>query len=427
MSRLTAACARATRAAMPFALGIAGAMSLGCIRDANTPARDSTAMRSMPGMDAPASAEIVRRDSSGDAAAEVVFSAVQIRRGGIAWGPLAAGPVAAGVAIPGQLAPNEDHTARLGAPASGRVIAVRVGPGDRVSSGQLLVSLQSPEAGMAQADLAKARAGVASRRAEATYAKAARERAARLLELKAIPRQEVERAIADDDLARASLAQAEAELRRAGSLAAQLGAAGAASGEIAIRSPLSGVVLARSAVPGTVVETGAPLVVVTDPSTLWLSVTAPEKLASLFRLGGSLRFQVPAYPGDTFVARVTSVGAGLDPTTRTLPVRGLVSRGTRALKPEMLASVIVENGEGASALLVPEDAVQLLDGRTVVFVALADANGGARFVARRVAVGARGGGFIAVTRGLSPGELVVTRGALTVKAQLQKGAVPMEM
>src|SRR2546423_13391006 len=115
-----------------------------------------------------------------------------------------------------------------------------------------------------------------------------------------------------------------------------------------LRSPLSGVVLSRSAQPGAVVSAGTELVSVTDPSSLWLQVNAPEKLASLFQVGGILHFTVTAYPGERFDARINAVGAALDPDTRTLLVRATVLNGTQKLKPEMLASVALESGEGSA-------------------------------------------------------------------------------
>ena len=373
-----------------------------CSKGGGTPAQSrsaDTGMADMPGM---------------EAATDVTLTAAQVAHGGVQWEPVALSTVASVATVPGQVVPNEDRTARLGATVQGRVIAVRVRPGDRVRAGQVLVTLQSPQAGMAQSDVDKARA-------QASYARSARERAERLLALKAIPQQDYDRAIADDELA-------SAELRRAKSVADQIGATASASGEVAIRSPLNGVVLARTAVPGTGVEVGAPLVIVTDPSTLWLSIDAPENLASLVRFGAQLRFTVPAYPADTFSARIDAVGAGLDPSTRTLPIRAVIrNRGDR-LKPEMLASVSAVGGSGAQAPSVPEDAVQLLDGKSVVFVAHPDSMGGAKFAPREVQLGSRSGGRIAITRGLAPADLVVTHGALAIKAQIKKGAMPaMEM
>ena len=245
-----------------------------------------------------------------------------------------------------------------------------------------------------------------------------------MLALKAIPRQDYERAITDDEHARASLAEAQAELRRARSTAEQLGATGSGTGEISLRAGASGVVLSRSAVPGTVVEAGAPLVVVTDPSSLWLIVNAPEQIAGLPHRGGRLRFIVPAFPRDTFTARVDAVGAGLDQATRTLTVRALVTNRGDALKPQMLATVLVEGVNGTTAAFVPEDAVQLIDGKPNVFLARPDGKGGARFEQRAVTLGSRSAGRVAVLSGLANGDVVVTAGAFAVKAELQKASTP---
>jgi hypothetical protein len=55
-------------------------------------------------------------------------------------------------------------------------------------------------------------------------------------------------------------------------------------------------------------------------------------------------------------------------------------------------------------------------------------NGGAQFLAREVEVGTRDGARAAVTRGLAAGDVIVTKGAFAVKAQVEKGAMPkMEM
>jgi len=214
----------------------------------------------------------------------VALSAAQIANGGIRWEVPPSTAVSTTVEVPGQLVANEDRTARLAAPAQARVLAVHVSPGDGVSRGTRLVTLQSQEASMAHADVAKAQAEVSSRRAAATYAKAARDRAERLLALKAVPRQDYERAIADDELARSALAQAEAELTRARSGAEQLGV-DPQTGAMTLRSPIGGVVIARNAAPGAVVDAGMPLVTVTDPSSLWLAVSLPEQLAGAVRNG----------------------------------------------------------------------------------------------------------------------------------------------
>lgn len=396
-------------------------------KTADSAKTDDMAGMDMKGMDMGGKADSGAA-SKGKLASEIRLTAEQIRHGGIVWRAVSASVGITSATVPGQIVPNEDRTARLGAPAGGRVIAVHVQPGDRVARGQALVSIQSPEAGQAQSDLAKAQADLASRRAEAAYAKSARDRGERLLGLKAIPRQEYERAVADDELARSAVAQAEAELTRTRTLTAQLGAAGSPSGEIVVRSSLAGVVLARTAVPGSVVEAGAPLAVVTDPLRLWLTIAAPETFAGAFRVGGTLRFTVRAFPNESFVARVDAVGAGLDPATRNLPVRATIDNRLGRLKPEMLASVTADAGRAIAGVSVPDESVQMLNGKSVVFIVHADSAGAARFTWREVAVASRTGGRASITSGLAAGDAVVTLGAFAVKAEFQKGTMPkMEM
>lgn len=357
----------------------------------------------------------------------IVLSGEQIEHGHIRWGRVDAETTTSTVTVPASITPNEDRTIRLGAPAGGRILAVRVAPGDRVARGELLLTMQSPDAGMAQSDVAKAVSAVTAARAEATFAASARARAERLLTLKAMPRQDYERAVAEDEAARATLDQALAELRRARATAEALGAGASASGQIAIRSTLAGVVLERTAVPGAVVEAGAPLVVVTDPASLWLMISAPEALSGAFARGRRVQFTVPAYPTDTFDARVSAVAAGLDPDTRVLPVRALIANGRNQLKPEMLATAIV-GGAAGPVIVVPDAAVQSIDGHDAVFVAEPDVHGGARMTMRSVTVGGRTAGRATITAGLTPGDTIVLDGAFAVRAELEKAGLPkMEM
>lgn len=356
---------------------------------------------------------------------EITFTPAQVQHGGVRWEPAVSAGTAATLEVPGQVVPNEDRTARLGAPARGRVVRVLVQPGQRVSRGQPLVTLQSQEASAARADYDKAVAELASRRAAATYARTARERAERLLAVKAIARQELERAQADDELARAGLTQAQAEVQRARSTLSQLGVQ-SPSGTTVVGAPLAGIVLTREAAPGAVVEAGAPLVTVTDPSSLWLDVNVADRTASLLTTGSRVRFFVPAFPSDTFDARVHSIGGALDPTTRTVPVRALVSNASGRLRPAMFATVWIAGGASRAVIAVPEGAVQMLDQKPVVFVAVPDGKGGARFERRDVQLDGTAAGRAQVTQGLTAGDVIVVAGAFAVKSEFSRSKMAKE-
>ena len=286
------------------------------------------------------------------------------------------------------------------------------------------MTVQSQEATLARADSAKAVAELSSRKAAAHYALTASERAGRLLELKAISRQETERARADAELAQAAQSEAEAEVERARAVLTHLGVDD--SGDMVLRAPLAGVVLKREVAPGSVVDAGAPLVTVADLRTLWLQAAATEAVAAPLRPGARVQFRVPAFPDETFDARVQNVGAGLDPTTRTLLVRAVVHNESGRLRPEMFATVWIGRGEAREAVTVPEGAIQLLDDRPVVFVVHPDANGGAQFERREIEAGARTGGQVQIVKGLAPGDAVVIEGAFAVKSEFARSKIPSE-
>jgi len=361
-------------------------------------------------------------DAPAASAREVTFTSQEIQHGGVKWSAVDEMIVAPSVEVPGQLQPDENRTVRVSAPAQGRLLTLRVNVGDRVVRGQPLATLQSEAASSARADYAKAVAELSSRQTAATYARVSRERAERLLELKAGSRQDVERARTEDQVAQGEVAQASAEVQRAKEELSHLNVDD--RGEIVLRSTIAGVVLTRDAVAGTVVEPGAPLLTITDPNTLWLQIAASEAVASSIRPSALIRFSVRAFPDEPFEARVANIGGALDPDTRTLPVRAVVSNAPGRLRPEMFATVLIEQGASRKGFGVPDAAVQLLDERPVVFVARTDGAGGATFERRDVEVGARQGGRTQIVRGLGPGDVVVTDGAFAVKSQFSRSKMP---
>ena len=210
---------------------------------------------------------------------EITLTAEQIAHGGVRWSAAVATPLADFVELTGRLVVDEDHTARLSPSVKGRVTAVRANLGDVVSRGQTLVILQSEEASARRAELAKASAELTERQATETYARAVRERAERLLALKAGSAQDVERARTDQAAAEAGLRQAESEVEHARAALSVL-EVDAATGQIQLASPIAGVVIARDAVAGAVIDAGVSALIVTDLSSLWLEFGAPDQVAN---------------------------------------------------------------------------------------------------------------------------------------------------
>jgi cobalt-zinc-cadmium efflux system membrane fusion protein len=307
------------------------------------------------------------------------------------------------VDLPARLVWNEERTQRIVPAFAGRVAAIRADLGQRVQAGATLALLASPDFGQAQADTAKAHA-------DQVLAQQALSRQRELFAAGIVARKELEQAEAD-------AARAHAESARALARTQLYGGGAGVSQQLALRSGIDGVVVERNLNPGQELrpdQGGPALFVVTDPRSLWVQIDAREGDLDSLRPGDSFTLQVPSYPGETFTGRVTATADAIDPTTRTLKVRGLVPNADRRLKAEMLATARV-NESRSGGVVVPAEAVTLTGATHTVYV---QREAGV-FEPRTVTLGHEGPRDAIVTTGLSAGDKVVTQNVLLLARQFQ--------
>ena len=185
-----------------------------------------------------------------------------------------------------------------------------------------------------------------------------------------------------------------------------------------LTAPIGGVVVDRQVGPGQFLQSGGstPLFTIADPSTVWLMAIVRETDAGVVKLGQSVEVRVLAYPTRTFNARLTHVGALLDPITHRLPVRAEIDNHDGALKPEMFANFRILTSGASESPAVPEAAVVYEGDRTHVWVATSDGLLSLRAIRR----GRSNDGWVEVLDGLKSGERVVTQGSLFI----DQAAVP---
>ena len=312
--------------------------------------------------------------------------------------------------VPGRVVWDEDATVRVFAPLAGRVAAIRSDAGASVAAGDTLALIASPDFGQAMAD---------ARSAETDLSLAERT-AARTHELFAhgvVARKEIEAADAD-------VARMRTERQRAWARVAPYSSDTATGQVYALRTPLAGIVVDRSITPGQEVRPDqmlantpqlvAPLFVVSDPSRLWVSLDLPERDVINVRSGATVHIHAASLGSRAFTGRITWVASAVDPSTRTVKARAIVANTEGALRSEMLVSVSVPL-PAWRGLMVPASAVLFKDGTHIVFVD----EGGGRL--RRCTVGIAGehDGVLALEHGLSPGDRVVTSGALLLEQLYQ--------
>jgi membrane fusion protein, heavy metal efflux system len=300
---------------------------------------------------------------------------------------------------------NEDQMARILAPVAGQVINLRVKVGDGVAKGQALFYINSREAAAAITEHLENRKDFEL--TEKTYALTKdlyEHQAASLV----------------------SLQQAESDLAKAKARAARsvkvLQVLGLNTNEtemesrISVRAPLNGKVVERPVTEGQFVQPDSnALMVIADLANLWVLADIYESDLHRIRAGQEAEVTTAAYPDERFMATVSRISDVVDPTTRTVKVRFVVSNPAGRLKPEMFASVKIFLNEQATALTVLPSAVFTEGGKNYVYVQ----TGMREFTPRLVDVSPDPSGRMRVTSGLKAGEKVVSERAMLVH---QEGA-----
>jgi cobalt-zinc-cadmium efflux system membrane fusion protein len=323
----------------------------------------------------------------------------------------------------GKIAVDEDRSTPIFSPYAGRVTKLFVKPGDTVTVGQPLFTVEATDMVQAQNDFIAASTGLNKTRSAKNLAEIIDKRQRLLYEGKAVPLKEVQNARALLDAAENDMRSAEVALEAARNRLRILGKTdqeitefqekGTINPATPIYAPIAGTIVQRKVGPGQYVGSGAsdPVFVIGDLSAVWVVAYIRESEAPSVRIGQAIYFTVLAYPERAFPANISYVAAALDPTTRRLLVRATVNNAAGLFKPEMFASVKILTGEGDNAVAVPRDAV-IYEGGTARVWLVREENKAIEL--RRIKVGLTSGNMVEVTEGLAPGDRVITKGSLFI-------------
>jgi cobalt-zinc-cadmium efflux system membrane fusion protein len=341
-------------------------------------------------------------------------------------------PFADVIQATGVVTPNETRVAHVRLLAPGRVEEVYVRVGDRVQSGQPMLTYDNVDVGELVGNYLSAAAAVDRAAADADVAKRALERATKLVDVGGLSRGEYERreaehkrALAEVTTARAAMTNIERRLQRFGLTADELTRLRASSGDATswsrttVRAPFAGVVTAADVAPGEAVDTQRELFTVVDLSTVWVIGDLYQKDIASVRRGQEAQITTESYSGETFIGRVTYISDVLDSSTRTAKVRCEVPNRDGRLKLQMFVTMGIPTATARDALVIPAAAVQQVDDDTVVFVQTGDDT----FEKRVVDAGVGTGGWVRVLVGLKAGERVVTEGGFMLKSKLKAASI----
>jgi cobalt-zinc-cadmium efflux system membrane fusion protein len=330
----------------------------------------------------------------------IAMDAVRLKAAGIVTEQVSAGGLAAEIIAQGVVATTSEGEAVLTARADGAIVRITQHLGDNVRAGETIALLESREAATLVADRSAAAARVSA-------ARSAYVREKRLFDERVTARQDLE-------AAEQALAQAEAELRRAQSAASASKLAGDGR-TLAITSPITGRLTRVDARLGAYVLAGADLFHISDPNRLQVNASVLPADARRVSVGDTAVIELD--DGETRTATVHSITPALDAQSKT---------ATLLLRPQ--GAALLTAGQGVRVrvrpsgqpddgrMTLPEEAVQTVEGKNVVFVRAPKG-----FQATEVVIGERSGGRIEIISGLPAGTVVATKGAFLLKAELGKG------
>jgi membrane fusion protein (multidrug efflux system) len=291
----------------------------------------------------------------------------------------------------GQLMAKAEAT--IAAQVKGQVTEIRVKEGEAVEAGTVLLVID-PE--RRELEVASAQAQLAEAQAELAVAKRNYQRTKRLSKDNV-----ASEARLDEDRTRESLARSAAN-----GAEARLGLARRALEDSTVSAPFSGLIARRHVSVGEYLSIGAALfdLVALDP--IEVEFNLAEVDSSKVALGHPVEISIAPYPDETFAATVSVISPTIDPRTRTLRVKAELPNPDGRIRPGLFAHTDLGVSERLGVIVVPDDAVvQRADGAVVFRL---DDSG--RAERRLVETGVQLDGWVEVSSGLSPGDVVVVRG-----------------
>jgi cobalt-zinc-cadmium efflux system membrane fusion protein len=320
------------------------------------------------------------------------------------------------ISATGKVEANADKIAHVSPRISGKIVSVKASLGDSVSSGQALATLDSVELGDALSRYHQSKTKLA-------LAQSNMDRIKTLVEKKIAARKDILQAETDYKTIQTELRTDEDRLTLFGVSTSELGQEGRKKPLLPVRSPMSGVITEKHAIVGELSDPSKSLYTIADLSSVWVVVDINEKDLAKVRKGQSARVIVGAFPDLKLTGRIAYIADQLDQATRTVKARVEVANPGRKLKPEMFATIeLTLAADAPPVLAVPEDAVQDLDGKKVVFVAEKEAE----FAARQVQLGRGAGGAVEIISGLKEGERYAIKGSFILKSEIKKSEMKDE-
>jgi len=175
----------------------------------------------------------------------------------------------------------------------------------------------------------------------------------------------------------------------------------------------SGIVAGMKVRQGMFVMPNMKVMSLADLSTIWVLAEVFESQADWVKVGQSADVTLSYKPGVAWGGFVEYIYPSLNPKTRTLRVRLRFDNPDEILKPNMFSQIKIYGGARENILIVPREAVIRTGNDARVILAM----GEGRYRARNVTMGIESGDWIEIKAGVLEGDEVVTSGQFLIDSE----------
>ena len=334
---------------------------------------------------------------------QIILNEQQIKSAGIDIAAVGNGALSKEVSVPAKITAAADRLAQIVPKASGTVAEARKNLGDKVEKGEVMALIESREMAEAIADF------LAAKRSE-DLARTTFTREKNLWEKKITAEQDYLNAQNAQQEAKIRLDLARQKLQALGHDGTQVSNTNSRFHEL--RAPISGRVINRDLTLGEYVDTSRAAYTVADLGTVWAEIALSSADLPFVREG--LDATVTGNGGKS-TGKLIFLSPALSPDTRTAKAIIEIDNHDGTWRAGSFATARIATSAEDLPIVVPKSAVQTIDGKTSVFVRIAEG-----FEKRDIVTGREDSQRTEIITGLAAGEKIAVSNTFTLKAELGK-------
>ncbi|MBC7629459.1 MAG: efflux RND transporter periplasmic adaptor subunit [Ferruginibacter sp.] len=189
-------------------------------------------------------------------------------------------------------------------------------------------------------------------------------------------------------------------------------------GEYLIKSPISGFIVQKNITNGMAIrsDNGNSLFTVSDLKEVWVQANVYEANIGKVHQGDAVEVSTISYPDRIFKGKIDKLMNVLDPANRVMKMRVVLSNPDYILKPQMFATVMVNNSENKNAVSI--NSSSLIFDHSQYYVLLYKNKSDVQITP--VDIISINGSIVFIKGGVLPGDILISSQALQIYGALNE-------